>query len=89
MYDNNVPQHLCKEKFFCKNKDIALQKSDKGESVVLVDKADHLNKMESLPNGVNKFKKINLKNDVFLNFAGNQEKRVDNNFKKLVASNSI
>ena len=55
VYDNNVPQHLCKEKFFCKNKDIALQKSDKGESVVLVDKTDHLNKMENLPNGVNKF----------------------------------
>ena len=84
-----MPQHLCKEKFFCKNKYIVLQKSDKGESVVLVDKVDHLNEMESLPNGVNKFKKINLNNDVFLNFAGNQEKRVDNNFKKLVASNSI
>ena len=84
-----MPNIFVRKSFFCKNKDIALQKSDKGESVVLVDKADHLNKMESLPNGVNKFKKINLKNDVFLNFAGNQEKQVDNNFKKLVASNSI
>ena len=34
-------------------------------------------------------KKINLNNDGILSFAVNQEKRVDNIFKKLVAPNSI
>ena len=34
-------------------------------------------------------KKINLKNDGISNIAINQEKRVDNILKKLVASNSI
>ena len=45
--------------------------------------------MENLLNDTEKFEKINLKNDGILNFAINQEKRVDNILKKLVASNSI
>ena len=40
-YNNNVPQHLSKEEFLAlqnlrKNKNIAIQKSDKGNSVVIV-----------------------------------------------------
>ena len=46
--------------------------------VVIVDKADYLNKMENLLNDTWKFEKINLKNDGILNFAINQEKCVDN-----------
>ena len=45
--------------------------------------------MDNLLNNTRKFEKINLKNDGILNFAINQEKHVDNIFKKLVASNSI
>ena len=45
--------------------------------------------MYNLLNDTRKFEKINLKNDGILNFAINQEKRIDNNLKKLVASNSI
>ena len=44
-------------------------KSDKSNSVVVVDKADYLDKMENLLNDRRKFKKINLKNDGILNFA--------------------
>ena len=46
-------------------------------------------KIENLLNDTRKFEKINLKNDGILNFAINQEKRVENILKKLVASNSI
>ena len=56
---------------------------------MVVDKADYSDKMENLLNGIRKFEKINLKNDGILNFAINQEKRVDNILKKLVASKSI
>ena len=45
--------------------------------------------MDNLLNDTRKLEKINLKNDEILNFAINQEKRVDNILKKLVASNSI
>ena len=56
---------------------------------MVVDKTDYLDKMDNLLNDTWKFEKINLKNDGILNFAINQEKRVDNILKKLVASNSI
>ena len=56
---------------------------------MVVDKADYLDKMENLLNDTRKFENINLKNDGILNFVINQEKRVDNILKKLVASNSI
>ena len=52
--------------------------------VVIVDKADYLNKMENLLNDTWKFEKINLKNDGISNFAVNQEKRVDNILKNLL-----
>ena len=74
-------------KIFVKN--IVIQKSDKGNSVVIVDKADYLDKMENFLNDTQKFEKIILKNGGILNFAANQEKHVDNTFKNLVASNSI
>ena len=93
-YNNNVPQHLSKEEFLAlqnlrKNKNIVIQKSDKGNSVVVIDKADYLDKMDNLLNDTRKFEKINLKNDGILNFAINQEKRVDNILKKHVAPKSI
>ena len=53
--------------------------------VVIVDKANYLDKMENLLNDTRKFEKINLKNDGILNLPVNQEKRVD----KLAVSNSI
>ena len=86
-------QHLSKEEFLIlqdlrENKNIVIQKSDKGNSFMTVDKG-YLDKMENLLNDKRKFEKINLKNDGILNFAANQEKRVDNIFKKLVAANSI
>ena len=49
-YNKNVPQH---RRFLAlqnlrKNKNIVIQKSDKGNSVVIVDIADYLDKMENL-----------------------------------------
>ena len=48
-YDNNVPQNLSKEEFIAlqnlsKNKDLTIQKSDQGNSVVIVEKQDYRNK---------------------------------------------
>ena len=54
-YNNNVPQHLSKEESLalqnlCRNKNIVIQKSDKGNSLVIVDKANYLDKMQNLQN---------------------------------------
>ena len=75
-YNNNVPKHLSKEEFLAlqnlrKNKNIVFQKSDKGNSVVVVDEADFLDKIDNLLSDTRKFEKINLKNGGILNFAIN------------------
>ena len=72
-----------------KNKDVVIQKSDKGSSVVNVDKETYIKKMENLLSDERKFERVTLKNDTFLNFVVNQEKRIDTIFKNLVDSNSM
>ena len=63
----NIP----KEEFFLalqnlrKNKEIVNQKSDLGNSFVIVNKTDYLDKMEKLRNDTREFEEINLKNFEF------------------------
>ena len=45
--------------------------------------------MENLLSDQRTFETVTLKNDAFLNFVVNQEKRIDAIFKNLVDSNSI
>ena len=45
--------------------------------------------MENLLTDERKFERVALKNDAFLNFAVNQEKRIDTIFNNLVDSNSM
>ena len=93
-YNKDPQQNLSKEELaaltnLSKNKDIVIQKSDKGNSVVIVDKDTYIKRMENLLSDQRKFEKVTLKNDAFLNFVVNQEKRIDTIFKKLVDSNSM
>ena len=64
-------KHHSKDEFLAlqnlhRNKNIVIQKSDKDKSLVIVDKADYLDKMENLLNNTQKFEKLNLKNDAYL-----------------------
>ena len=93
-YNKNPQQNLSKEELaalanLSKNKDIVIQKSDKGNSAVIVDKDTYIKRMENLLSDQRKFEKVTLKNDTFLNFVVNQESITDTIFKKLVDSNSI
>ena len=59
-YNNNVAQHLSEEELLAlqnlrENKNIVIQKSDKDNCVVIVNKTDYLDKMESFLNGSRKF----------------------------------
>ena len=72
-----------------KNKDIVIEKSDKGNSVIIVDKETYNKRMENLFSDQAKFERVTLKNDALLNFVVNQEKRIDTVFKKLVHSISM
>ena len=93
-YNKSPQQNLSKEELaalasLSKNKDIVIQKSDKGNSVVIVDKETYIKRMENLLSDERKFERVTLKNDAFLNFVVNQEKRIDTIFKNLVDSNSM
>ena len=72
-----------------KNNDIVIQKSDKGNSAVIVDKDTYIKRMENLLSDQRKFEKVTLKNDAFLNFVVNQENPIDTIFKNLVDSSSM
>ena len=69
-----------------KNKDTVTQKSDKGNSVIIVDQKTYIMRMKNLLSDQRKFEKVTLKNDAFLNFVVNQGKRIDTIFKNLVDS---
>ena len=89
-----MAQHLSKKEFvtlknLSQNKQIVIQKSDKGNSIVIVDRDKYTERMENFLKGQNKFQKIALKDDNFLNSITSQEKRIDKMYKKLVNSNSM
>ena len=69
-----------------KNKDIVIQKSDKGNSVITVDQKTYVMRMENLLSDQRKFERVSLKNDAFLNFVVNQGKHIGTIFKNLVDS---
>ena len=69
-----------------KNKDTVTQKSDKGNSVIIVDQKTYIMRMKNLLSDQRKFESATLKNDAFLNFVVNQGKRIDIIFKNLVDS---
>ena len=72
-----------------RNKDIVIKKSYKGNSVVIFDRKTYIKGMENLLSDQRTFETVTLKNDAFLNFVVNQEKRIDAIFKNLVDSNSM
>ena len=89
-----MPQNLSKEEFtslqnLSKNKDLIIQKFDKGNSVVIVQREDCLEKMNDILSDQKKFSKGRLKDDTLLNFAINQGKHVDKVLKKFVESKSM
>ena len=85
-YNKSPQQNLSKEEnaaltSLSKNKDIVIQKFDKGNYVIIVDKETYIKRMENLLSDQRKFERVSLKNDTFLNFAVNQEKRIDTIFR--------
>ena len=87
-------QNLSKEELailtdLSKNKNIVIQKPDKGNSVVIFDKDTYIKTRENLLSDQIKFEIVTLKTDAFLNFLVNQEKRIDAIFKNLVDSSSM
>ena len=85
---NNVPQHLSKEEFDAlknlRNKQIVIEKSDKGNSIVVVDRNKYIEKMENILSDQSKSQKIALKDDNFLNFITSQKNALIKFIKSLL-----
>ena len=83
-----MPQHLSKEEFDAlknlRNKQIVIEKSDKGNSIVVVDRNKYIEKMENILSDQSKSQKIALKDDNFLNFITSQKNALIKFIKSLL-----
>ena len=70
-------------------KQIVIQKSEKGNSIVIVNRNKYIEKIENFLCDKSKFQKTSAKNDNFLNFITSHEKHIDKIFKKFIDSNSM
>ena len=93
-YKNNVSRNFSNAEFialqnFSKNKDLIIQKSDKGNFVVITDRHDYVKKTDRILTDQKKFSVVYLIDGTLLHFAFNQEKHVDKVLKRLVECNSM
>ena len=65
------------------NKDLIIQKSDKGNSVVLLNRNDYIKRMNEMLSDSSEFKKLKLKPGKEINFLLHQEDRVTNFLKRV------
>ena len=92
-YNANVPQNLSDEVLVAlhrlsKNKNAVVQKADKGNSVVLVDRDVYVKHMENILKDNTKFKKVDMKART-LSFQVNHEKRINEILQRLKSSGSL
>ena len=93
-YDPKMEQNLqAKEqdalKSLLKDDNIIIQKSDKGNSVVILNRTDYVNRMNELLSDVTKFKQIKLKDGDDYNYLTNQELRISKALRDLRNSGAI
>ena len=99
--ENGAPLNLTSEEFaalksLSKNKNLIVQKSDKGNSIAIIDKSDYLEKMQNILSDSSKFTQVHSSNYEFsvtdnkqLNFIVNVEKHITDLFKDLKNSEVI
>ena len=92
--DNSLPSNLCKVQFesLCKLKNennLVIQKADKGNTIVILDKDSYLKSVETLLKDSSKSKNIPVAPDKNLNYIINSEKNATDLLKKLKNKNAI
>ena len=70
-------------KILLKNKDIIVQKADKGNTVVILNRKDYVCKMKNILNDSSKFHKVYIDHDKILNHLIHMENRVTDVLKNL------
>ena len=79
--DREPPENLTSSEFkalkrLSKNKDIVIQKADKGNTVVILDKCSYISAIEEILNGNSKFSKLDIPAGKEINHIVNLEKRI-------------
>ena len=86
--ENSAPLNLPSEelaalKSLSKNKNLIIQKSDKGNPIAIIGKTDYLQKMRNILSHSSKFTQVSVTEDKQLNFIVNVEKRITDFLKDL------
>ena len=86
--ENGAPLNLTSEEFaalksLSKNKNLIIQKLDKGNSIALIEKSDYLEKMRNILSDSRKFTQVSVTEDKQLNFIANVEKHITDLLKDL------
>ena len=76
-------------KILLKNKDIIVQKADKGNTVVILNRKDYVCEMKNILNDSSKFHKVYIDHDKVLNHLIHMESRVTDVLKNLRDKNEI
>ena len=76
--ENSAPLNLPSEelaalKSLSKNKNLIIQKSDKGNPIAIIGKTDYLQKMRNILSHSSKFTQVSVTEDKQLNFISNVE----------------
>ena len=92
-WSQHLPQHLSNEEFealknLSANCNLIIQKADKGNSVVLVEKDVYIRHIEKILDDATKFEKVKIKKRI-LNFSINHERRINDYLKSLEKSGSL
>ena len=82
--ENNLSkeEHLAL-KHLIKNRDLVIQKPDKGNIVVILNKNDYISRMKVILNDSSKFQKLSIDQNKVLNHIVHMENRIINVLKKL------
>ena len=86
--DREPPENLTSSEFkalkrLSKNKDIVIQKADKGNTVVILDKCSYISAIEEIFNDNSKFSKLDIPTGKEINHIVNLEKRITSELKLL------
>lgn len=73
---NLPPNEVAALKSLLKDNSIIIQKSDKGNSVVILDKTAYIERVTEILADTSKFQKLNVKKGKDFNYVRNQEKRI-------------
>ena len=86
--DREPPENLTSSEFkalkrLSKNKDIVIQKADKGNTVAILDKCSYIRAIEEILNDNSKFSKLDIPTGKEINHIVNLEKRITSELKLL------